>query len=252
MVPTASLFKCTAVGACGTQAIPTTGLNFLYSAAQPVLTIIADALTKIYGQADPVLTYTVTGFVGGDTATILSGAQSRVAGENVLGGPYAISQGTLSVGGFGYSITYTGSNLTITKASLVVAADPLTKVLGTPDPLLTYTVSGLKFTDTPSTTLSGSVVRDPGEIIGNYVVRQGTLLLTSTNYNMTYVPCNFTILAPTVIQEITEISLLNSPKAATAQTSAVEDKKQAAQVADTTQTTIEGGGAATVPLSICR
>ncbi|RYF48329.1 MAG: hypothetical protein EOO38_10355, partial [Cytophagaceae bacterium] len=44
------------------------------------LTITALAKTKIYGDTDPSLTYTVTGLLGNET---LSGVLSRTNGENV-------------------------------------------------------------------------------------------------------------------------------------------------------------------------
>jgi len=60
-------------------------------------------------QRGPVLTYRITAgsLMNGDT---LIGLQSRAAGENV--GSYAIVQGTLTAGG-NYTLTYVGSNLTI-------------------------------------------------------------------------------------------------------------------------------------------
>src|SRR5206468_3449951 len=74
------------------------------------LTVTADAQTKVYGDADPTLTYQLTtgALLGGDS---FSGALSRAAGENA--GAYAIQQGTLTAG-TNYAITYVGANLTIT------------------------------------------------------------------------------------------------------------------------------------------
>ncbi len=56
--------------------------------------MIADAKTKVYGDADPSLTYQVSGLKNGDTAgaVLNGGSLSRVAGENV--GVYGINQGT--------------------------------------------------------------------------------------------------------------------------------------------------------------
>ncbi len=73
--------------------------------------MIADAKTKVYGDADPSLTYQVSGLKNGDTA------------------------GAVLNGG-------------ITKALLNVIADAKTKVYGDADPALTYQVSGLKRGDT--------------------------------------------------------------------------------------------------------
>ncbi|MBT9310494.1 MBG domain-containing protein, partial [Pseudomonas aeruginosa] len=63
-----------------------------------LLNVIADAKTKVYGDADPnadpSLTYQVSGLKNGDTAgSILTGGLNRAAGENV--GVYGINQGDL-------------------------------------------------------------------------------------------------------------------------------------------------------------
>ena len=69
------------------------------------VTVTADAQSKVYGEADPTLTYQVSGLVGNDA---LTGALSRDAGENV--GTYAITQGTLSAGD-NYDMNFTGARL---------------------------------------------------------------------------------------------------------------------------------------------
>ncbi|WP_146011479.1 MBG domain-containing protein, partial [Pseudomonas aeruginosa] len=55
-----------------------------------LLNVIADAKTKVYGDADPSLTYQVSGLKNGDTAgaVLNGGGLVRVSGENV--GNYAI------------------------------------------------------------------------------------------------------------------------------------------------------------------
>jgi MBG domain-containing protein len=78
------------------------------------LVVTANAQTKQYGAPDPTLTYTVSGFVNGDNTSIVTGSLSRAPGENV--GSYSISKGSLGVGA-NYTLSYTGSSLTITKAS---------------------------------------------------------------------------------------------------------------------------------------
>ncbi|MEI0882864.1 MBG domain-containing protein, partial [Pseudomonas aeruginosa] len=68
-----------------------------------------------YGDADPSLTYQVSGLKNGDTAgSILTGGLNRAAGENV--GVYGINQGGLGLLSANYDLSYQGNNLTITKA----------------------------------------------------------------------------------------------------------------------------------------
>ncbi|ASC99842.1 TPA: two-partner secretion system adhesin CdrA [Pseudomonas aeruginosa] len=159
-----------------------------------LLNVIADAKTKVYGDADPSLTYQVSGLKNGDTAgaVLNGGSLSRVAGENV--GVYGINQGGLALNSGNYDLSYQGNNLTITKALLNVIADAKTKVYGDADPALTYQVSGLKNGDTAGSVLNGGgLVRVSGENVGNYAIQQGGLGLVSGNYDLAYQGNNLTI-----------------------------------------------------------
>jgi hypothetical protein len=157
-----------------------TGANLTVTAKD--ITVVADAKSKTYGDADPSLTYVATGLVGADT---LTGSLSRAAGENV--GTYAISIGTLA--NSNYNIAYTGANLTITAKDITVVADAKSKTYGDADPSLTYVATGLVGTDT----LTGSLNRVAGENVGTYAISQGTL--ANSNYNIAYTGANLTITA---------------------------------------------------------
>jgi len=185
-----------------------TYVNGVLTVTPRAISISASAASKVYGSADPNL-FTVggLGLASFDTkSSAFTGSLNHTGGENV-GTGYAITQGTLAANG-NYSISgFTGNTLTITPATLTVIADTINKVLGTPDPALTYTVSGLQFSDTPSATVSVSLARDAGEFIGLYAIN-GSATLLSSNYTLaSFVPGTFTILPPTVVQEITETSL---------------------------------------------
>ncbi|MGU2057991.1 MBG domain-containing protein [Pseudomonas aeruginosa] len=158
-----------------------------------LLNVIADARTKVYGDADPSLTYQVSGLKNGDTAgaVLNGGSLSRVAGENV--GVYGINQGDLALNSGNYDLSYQGNNLTITKALLNVIADAKTKVYGDADPSLTYQVSGLKNGDTAGSILTGGLNRAAGENVGVYGINQGDLALNSGNYDLSYQGNNLTI-----------------------------------------------------------
>jgi gliding motility-associated-like protein len=65
---------------------------------------------KFYGEPDPILTYTATGFEGGDDESIFSGSLAREVGEAV--GSYAINQGSLDAG-MNYTINFTGATFEI-------------------------------------------------------------------------------------------------------------------------------------------
>jgi hypothetical protein len=90
-----------------------------------------------------------------------------------------------------YSVNTTAlTTANITAAPITVTANPQTKVFGSTDPLLTYTVTaGTLFT---GDSFSGSLTRSSGEAVGSYSILQGTLT-AGPNYNLSYVGANFTI-----------------------------------------------------------
>ena len=162
--------------------------NYVLELNQMPITVTATvSQTKVYGQSDPVLTYTVTpALLSGDSFT---GALTRVSGENI--GNYTINAGTLSAGNK-YLMTFVAKDFAITAKPITVTADASqTKVYGTTNPIYTYTVapslvSGDSFT--------GTLSRAAGENIGNYGIGQGSLS-AGTNYNITYVAKDFAITA---------------------------------------------------------
>ncbi|PXY38655.1 hypothetical protein DMB65_21850, partial [Flavobacterium cheongpyeongense] len=162
--------------------------NYVLKLNQIPITVTATpSQTKIYGESDPVLTYTVSpSLLSGDSFT---GSLTRVSGENI--GNYAINQGSLSAGSK-YLITYVAANFTITAKPITVTATPSqTKVYGTTDPVFVYTVSpGLVGSDA----FTGALTRVAGENIGTYAITQGSLSAGS-NYTISYAGANFTITA---------------------------------------------------------
>lgn len=90
-------------------------VKWTFSIKNPVVTVTAEALTKIYGQDDPLLTYT---FSPSDRFIPFSGALKREEGENT--GVYEIGPGTLSA--TGYDIHFIPATLTIEKARAFIQA----------------------------------------------------------------------------------------------------------------------------------
>ena len=152
-----------------------------------VVKVTATAVTKVYGDNDPELTYTVEGLAEGDT---LSGALARAEGENV--GSYAITVGTLTASDK-YAISFTGATLTVTEREIKVTANAVTKVYGDADPALTYKFEGLIGSDA----LTGTLTRAAGENVGSYAITQGTLAAGS-NYTISFTGAELAITAKTV------------------------------------------------------
>jgi unsaturated rhamnogalacturonyl hydrolase len=148
------------------------------------LTVTANPQGKVYGDADPALSYQLSGTLVGTDA--LTGDLSRVAGDDV--GTYAIEQGTLAASA-NYALGFVGAKLTISPKSLTVTANPASKTYGDADPALTYQLTGtLVGTDT----LTGSLARMAGEDAGTYAIQQGTLT-ASANYTLSFVSANLTV-----------------------------------------------------------
>src|SRR5207237_428669 len=106
--------------------------------------VTPNAASKIYGNADPALTGTLSGFLAADGVTA---TYSRAAGETVAGSPYAISA-TLSPAGVlaNYAITYNTASFTITAKAASVTPNVATKTYGAADPGFTGTLSGVERT----------------------------------------------------------------------------------------------------------
>lgn len=156
----------------------------------------------VYGEASPELSpIVVEGTILG--ADGFSGALERVDGRDV--GTYTVLQGTLTLGD-NYDLQYVAGSLAITPRPVTLRAEDKAKGVGEAEPALTWVVSegSLAYEDQPS----GTLVRDAGETEGEYVIRQGTLALSS-NYTMSFVPGKFVI--SQVIPVLVASSLSASP-----------------------------------------
>jgi filamentous hemagglutinin family protein len=150
------------------------------------LTVTADAQSRLYGAANPVLSYVSSGLLNGDT---LSGGLSTVAIPTSNVGGYAITQGTL--GNSNYAIAYTGANLAVTAAPLTVTADAQSRLYGAANPALSYVSSGLLNGDTLSGGLATAAI--PTSNVGGYAITQGTL--GNSNYTIAYTGANLAVTA---------------------------------------------------------
>ncbi|WP_299158228.1 MBG domain-containing protein [uncultured Tenacibaculum sp.] len=157
-----------------------------FEISQRAITITADAKNKVYGAADPALTYQISSgsLVNSDAFT---GVLTRVTGENV--GTYAINQGSLALNS-NYTLTYVLDDLSITARAIEVTADAKNKVYGDVDPSLTYQITNGSIVS--GDVFTGSLTRVLGETVGDYAITQGSLALNS-NYTLTYVVGIFSI-----------------------------------------------------------
>ncbi|MDX6181217.1 leucine-rich repeat protein [Flavobacterium sp. Fl-77] len=153
--------------------------------AKPITITATAGQSKEYGAQDPVFMYTSSEvLLAGNSFT---GSLGRAANNNA--GTYTYTTGDLSAGP-NYELTVAGStSFTITPKAINVTAAAKTKVYGTTDVPLTYSVSpSLLGTDA----FTGTLSRATGDNVGTYAIEQGTLS-AGDNYAVTFVPANYSI-----------------------------------------------------------
>ncbi|WP_298947697.1 MBG domain-containing protein [uncultured Polaribacter sp.] len=170
-----------------------------------VLTVTPDAnQTKIYGDADPSLTYTFRGLVSGETPGFTN-TISRAVGEHV--GTYQINQGSLLLidnAGFkadNYQIDLaTGVDFTITKAALTITVHNDSKFVTQQDAdgYAGVNYSGFKFGEdqTVLNTTNLIITRSNAseEAVGVYTAVLAASGVSAQNYDITYQKGDYTII----------------------------------------------------------
>jgi len=163
--------------------------------AKAALSVAATSVSRVYGAANPTLTYSVTGFVNGDSQiTATTGAPGEtttaVVGSAIGGYPIAMTVGTLASNN--YTLGFTNGTLTVTVATLTLTANNATRVYGAANPTFSGTISGAVngdvLTETFSTTATTAsnvgtypiVPSATGTNVGNYTfaATNGTLTIT--------------------------------------------------------------------------
>ena len=150
--------------------------NNAFSITQRPVNILANPLSKTYGDADPTLTWSTEsqssgrGLLASDS---FNGELSRTSGENVNN--YEINQNTLNNGN--YAISYTSANLTVNQRPITLSAAAASKTYGELEPTLAVaTTSGSLGNVSVSDLLSdvtGSLSRQTGSNVGNYDIALG-------------------------------------------------------------------------------
>lgn len=170
-----------------------------------VLTVKASDTEKSYGEPNPNVTYSISGFLGTDDAAVVGGATTctTVGGPNAGTYPGA---NTCSAGltATNYSFVYEPGTLIINKVPLVVTASATSKVYGAANPPVGHTITGFTNGDDAgdlggSTACSTAPTAGPN--VGTYAEANTCAPgLTSLNYTFTYEPAALTITqAPLVV-----------------------------------------------------
>lgn len=149
------------------------------------ITLYADAVSKAYGDGDPILTFSDldSQVAYGDA---FGGELEREAGEEI--GQYLVTVGTLN--NDNYVITFASDYFSINPRPITLKAVPSSKIYGmAQDPALSYTIYQGNLVNGDE--LTGSVVREAGETAGNHLILQGSV--DNVKYDITFVSAYFTI-----------------------------------------------------------
>jgi hypothetical protein len=130
-----------------------TSVSQSFTAGKATLTVTANSASIIYGQALPTFSYTITGFVKGDTSALVTGTATETTTANATSPPgtYPITFSAESLTATNYTFAYVSGKLTISGG----AAQTITfGVL----PNVTYGVSPIALNATSSSGLAVSYV----------------------------------------------------------------------------------------------
>jgi hypothetical protein len=149
------------------------------------LTVTVDDKAMTYGSSLPALTYSISGFVNGDTSanlTALPLVTTAPASSNV--GVYQITAN--GVVDTDYIVSYVPANLTINKADLLISAADTSMTYGGNMPALMANYNGLVNGDTEANFTAVPIIRSVSgsSDVGNYTITAGSAI--NDNYNITY------------------------------------------------------------------
>ena len=174
--------------------------------------------SKVYGAAVPGLTATATGFVNGDSASLLTGTLGTTATASSAVGTYAFTLGSLSAGA-NYTLVLAASpTFAVTPASLVITANSASITSGQALPVLTASYAGFVNGDTPASLTTPptlSTTASAGSPAGTYPITASGA--SSPNYTITYVPGTLTVALPLATVKSVSIQKIKLSKHKTVQ-----------------------------------
>jgi 6-phosphogluconolactonase (cycloisomerase 2 family) len=204
--PTTAVGTYPIVCTIGTLSAPNYSFNFVsgnLTITPAALSVAAANAIRVYGDANPAFTGTITGIKNGDNITA---TYATTADPTSPVGTYPITptlvDPTNKLGN--YTVTSSNGTLTITTAPLTVTAASATRSFGDPNPVFTGTITGIKNNDNISATYSTTATQtspvgtypitpalvDPTGKLGNYTVTINNGTLTITNSVLTVTAAN--------------------------------------------------------------
>ena len=169
------------------------GNVFVY-AAQPILTVTANAASRTYGAVNPAFSASITGLVNGDSAGYAyagaAGFSTTTTASSSVGtyvGDILPNVGSLA-SSVGYGFSFVGGNLTIDPAALTITASNVSKTYGQAASLSGFTTSGLLFADSVTGLSLSSLGAVNTANVGSYAINASGATGTGlSNYAISYV-----------------------------------------------------------------
>ena len=163
------------------------------------LTITANSRSMVYGCSTPELTFTSTGFLAGDSPSVVSGLTLATdTGVAATVGTHAITVGDGVAAN--YDITYVPGTLTVTLAPLTITTSNQTIVYGEELPTLTAGYTGLVNGDTVASLTTAPTIRvlNAASTPVSGIPASGTYRIelsnaVDANYDITYVSATLTV-----------------------------------------------------------
>jgi hypothetical protein len=173
------------------------------------LTVTANNASRAYGAANPAFTYSLAGFVNGETSAVVSGTATEATSATTTSvpGSYPITFATKNLAATNYTFNYVNGTLTVNAATQTITFSALSNVTYgvTPITLGATASSGLavNYTVTGPAAVNGSILT----INGTGTVRVTASQSGNANYAATSVVQSFTILRATLTVTATSVSL---------------------------------------------
>jgi filamentous hemagglutinin family protein len=157
------------------------------------LTITANSAARLYGASNPAFSASYSGFVSGDTASVVAGLQfgTNTTSASPVGGGYAITPSGASASN--YAITYATGTLTVNPAPVTITADDMSKTYGAANPGFTASYAGLVNGEN-STVVTGlrlGTAATAGSPVGGYAITPAGA--SAANYTITYAAGTLTV-----------------------------------------------------------
>ncbi len=168
------------------------------SITKGILVVTVQNSTKQYGEALPVFQTSITGFIDGDDASVVSGltfSTSATAGSDA--GVYTVTPANATASDYAFS--YVSGSLTIDKADLVVSPVAKSKTYGAALPDLGVTAQGLVNGDTVAVIqgLQISTTATASSAVGQYAISLSQA--SAKNYRVTLgAPAALTVVPATL------------------------------------------------------